>query len=302
MKKNNTWFSIIIWMWLVILITLSAYVLLAYMVPFSKNVKWIENASNAYYQASSWIEQALYFVKKDRSVLTTETWSNMPTTAIWNSFFTTSRWTRIPLSWYWNSEFNSWFNQISQSEPIQLEVWNWMISDWWNVKFIFRVPDLNNWASTLSLSWWWTMPVINWILSSQTDSLIASWSYISADNIWKSNCDIWSSPSCSIQLNSSTLWVKLDWTPQDFSNFYWTNCTWTNSCTLKMSVVNDLVLTPSNTQVPYLEYKIDFWTNSVPDRYTRINSSWKSYWFQKDIEVKVPQQTVNQAFDFTVFQ
>jgi hypothetical protein len=33
-----------------------------------------------------------------------------------------------------------------------------------------------------------------------------------------------------------------------------------------------------------------------------IEASGKAYGFKKDLEVQVPQQTVNQAFDFTVFQ
>ena len=69
-----------------------------------------------------------------------------------------------------------------------------------------------------------------------------------------------------------------------------------------MSVINDLVLSSSAAKIPYLEYQITTFPSSVPDRYTRIESYGKSYGFQKKLDVRVPQQTVNQAFDFTVFQ
>ena len=68
-----------------------------------------------------------------------------------------------------------------------------------------------------------------------------------------------------------------------------------------MSLVRELLLTNGN-RIPYLEYQIDFWTFTVPQRYTRIQASGKAYGFKKDLEVNIPQTTLNQAFDFTVFQ
>jgi hypothetical protein len=69
-----------------------------------------------------------------------------------------------------------------------------------------------------------------------------------------------------------------------------------------MSINNSyLETTLNNTQIPYLEYKITT-TNSIPDRYTTISSAGKSHGFQKELSVSIPQKTVNQALDFTVFQ
>ena len=48
---------------LMILIVLSAYVILAYIIPFMKSVKGVENTSGAYYQAYGGIEEALYHTK-----------------------------------------------------------------------------------------------------------------------------------------------------------------------------------------------------------------------------------------------
>lgn len=299
MKTNKSWFSILIWMWLVILITLSAYVILAYIIPFSKNIKWIENASNAYYVAYSWIEKALYHIKT-RISINSDTWITIPATAIWFNYVTSSSWITIPLSWEWNSEYNSDYNIISPTEPLQLEVWKWYLTNPWSwVQFYFRVPDLDrNWVpddETLV----WTLPIINWMLSSQNDSLIASWSYIDITNwIKKSNCS-W---TCDWKIDGK-LWSILSWSTMNFDQTYYNNNCWVGSwCILKLSIINTLKLSPNLALVPYLEYKITWLSTNFPDRYTKIKSSWKSYWFQKNLEIKIPQQTVNQALDFTVFQ
>lgn len=291
MKKNTQWFSIIIAIWLVLFISLSSYVILDTIVPFSKNTKGMEQSTSAYYLAGAGIEKALFHVAK-RSSLTTESGSIMPTSSTGFAFQTTSSGTIIPPALKWNSEYDKNYNQVSLVEQIQLEVWNNMVTDWSGVNFYFKVPAFTGWTLTLS---WWNIPIINWILSNEDDSLIATWSYLQASQI--SNSSDTSSTWNIDSRDGLTLW----WATQPFSSFYTTNCL-TKSCVLKMSIVNDLVLSTWNTKIPYLEYKIDFGTNSVPQRYTLIQASWKAYGFKKDLEVQVPQQTVNQAFDFTVFQ
>lgn len=296
MKVNNAWFSIILGMWLVILITLSAYVLLAYIVPFSKNVKWIENSSNAYYQSYAWVEKALYHIKT-RSTINVDTGSTLPTTATGFNYTTFSSGMLIPQPWEWNSEYNSGYNIISMSEPLQLEVGRKSTGlsdvDWstTHVNFIFKVPDFDP-LSTLTLSGW-TLPVISWSLSTPDDTLYASWSYITADDV---NDSVSTTPWNIAFKDGFTLsgsLVKF----QDFHDL----CNGSNSwCTLKMGIVSPLKLT-NGTDIPYLEYKINF-DVQFPDRYSKVKATGKSFWFQKDLEVKIPQQTVNQALDFTVFQ
>lgn len=280
-------------MWIMILITLSAYVLLAYMIPFMKSVRWIENTSSSYYKAYKWVEDSLFFVK-NRNLLTQETQENI-TWPVWYFYRTFSSWTTIPIEWYWNSEFSSWFNMISHTEPLQLEIW-W-INNLWNqdINFIFKTPnidELTSWDFSGSVNY----PVINWILSSENDTLIASWTYLNGEDINNSTYfNTWNIRNQE--------WKVLSWSWFTFWDFYNNNCNWTFSwCTLKMSVLNELKFT-DNKLIPYLEYKIIFpsWFQ-VPDRYTRIESYGKSYGFQKKLDVRVPQQTVNQAFDFTVFQ
>lgn len=285
MKKNNGWFSIVIWMALMILIVLSAYVILAYIIPFMKSVKGVENTSGAYYQAYGWIEEALYFTKH-RATLTSETGGLMLSNP-WYAFQTFSSGTSIPQTWYGNSEYSTGHNIISQTEPIQLEIGNGSITTW-NISFDFQVPAFTGGTLTLSGT---NTPMINWILASENNTLYASGTWVTADNINTSNA--W-------QINDKS-GITLLWGQQDFQTFYTNNC-WSNSgCILKMSVINDLVLLSSAAKIPYLEYQISF-PSSVPDRYTRIESYGKSYGFQKKLDVRVPQQTVNQAFDFTVFQ
>jgi len=294
MKKNKKALSLIIAIGITLVMALLAIFILDYMIPFWKNTKNIEQSVSAYYQADSAIEQALYsmswtslWAEIDKDILSTsprDYWIDM-----------ISSWTVLPPVWQWNSEFNSDYNRISIWDPIQIEIWNNSI-DPANFKLYFRVPDLDwNWNNDETLSWG-ILKIINWQLSSSNDVLNASGSQITATQInWvlKSWDEIFKS-----------LWVNQDWlTLNDSSNtfaaFYTSNC-WTNSgCILKMSVINKLET--SSESVPYLEWKIYAWS-SIPLRYRIIETTWKSYWFQKELRVKVPQQTLNEAFDFTVFQ
>lgn len=290
MRKNKEWFSILIWMWLTILIILSAYVILAYMMPFMKSVRGIENTSWAYYQAYSWVEEGLYYTKW-RIDLRTETGSTiLPWESKWVTYQTYSSGKTIPQEWYGNSEYSRDFNIISQTEPIQLQVGKNYITDWDNFRFIFQIPeDLKNWNLSGG-----TGAIVNWMLSSDIDTLIATGSYLSAQDI---NII---TPASQWKIAEKD-WVTLWWLTKNFRTFYQESCVLVG-CILKMSVVNSLKL-ENTTELPYLEYKIDFsWGPDVPDRYTRIESYGKAYDFQKKLNVRVPQQTINQAFDFTVFQ
>lgn len=297
MKKNKSWFSILIWMWLMVLITLTAYVILSFIIPFSKNIKWIENSSVSYYQAYSWIEKALMFLK-NRPNLVTETWSVMSDLPKAFSYNTFSSWSKVPEKWYWNSEYSTWYNIISKTEPLQIELWkkvHWINNLFGNnIKFIFKVPDFWEWI-TYSFSWW-NNPIINWILSSDNNTLYSTWGSVFWTDIHNSDED-----ELDWIINNKS-WITLLGLSKTFSEFYQENCdTDESECVLKMSVLDDLFLI-NWTQIPYLEYKIDFWNSNIPDRYTRVESYGKSYGFQKKLDVRVPQQTINQAFDFTVFQ
>lgn len=309
MQKNNKWSSLLLAMWLVMITSLLAFAILEYIIPFSREIKWIENSSNAYYQANSWIEEALYkvYIRNNSWTLedTTEYYSESDFS--WNKgtkYFTSSSWKTLPPPWEWNSKYDidrNW-NTISQWNPIQLSIWNWMIDS--DFEIAFRVPDLNrDWSSinaeTLS---WTSTPIINWQLSSASDTLNASWSIIKGGKILSSdklftdnNFFIWESD-----------WALLDWSDSSFNNFYTNNCSNSWSwCILKFSVVNKIELDHDNIAIPYLEWLLKLDSGNfmdIPLRYTKITSFWKSYWYKKELEIKIPWQTVNEAFDFTVFQ
>jgi len=301
--KDKKAFSIVIAIWLVLVMNLLVLYILEYMVPYSKNVKWIENSSNAFYQAENSIEEWLYFFSTRWTWTIKEFADKTKPFSSWSwvtyKYSTTSSWNTIPYNWEWNSEYDSTFNKISQWDSIQLKVWKWVKINWSSssTKIFFQVPTI--WSST-TLSWW-SLPIINWQLSSDT----GNWNTLNAKGSWITANDIdWT----DININNFQ-WVDLNWNEDTiymkFWKYYEDHCYWTNSwCTLKFSIINKLELdNTEKTPIPYLEYKFILnSTKKVPLRYSRIKASWKSYGFQKNLEVRVPQQTTNEAFDFTVFQ
>jgi len=306
MKKNNSWFSLIVAIWLVILISILALSILEYIIPFSRNVKWIENSAWSYYRVVSAIEDALW--TKNQKILWTDFSSWTISTVTWYNYTVTASWKLLPPTWKWNSEFNKDWNIISSWNPIQLEVWNNKITqlntnDWNNTSLIIRVPDIDwsptSWAITEAFSWsaTWIGNIIQWQLSSWTWTLNASWSYIQQKDITDSN---------STTNKTILLWtkngVKLDWTPSTLASFYWSNCI-TKSCILKLTVINKLEWKTWLYWwiLPYLEWQFST-PSPIPLRYTNIEAFWKSYGFQKQLNIRVPQNTTIDAFNFTIFQ
>lgn len=299
MQKNNKWFSLPLAMGLVMIISLLAYTILEYIVPFSREIKWVENSSISYYQANSWIEEGLYDVYTRNfswAIEDTDEYFDLDFSWSKNSKYQTySSWNILPPPWEGNSRYDPDWNSISQWNPIQLSIWNLYIDN--DFEIAFRVPNLDNIDTHETLSWGTTLPIVNWQLSSSSNTLNASWSIIFADDILDS--EDWFSNPITLWNDS---WVTLEWNPKDFEDFYAENCWVWSWCVLKFSIINKLELDTDNVSVPYLEWRIDTGDNIIPQRYTKIESSWKSYWYKKDLEINVPWQTVNEAFDFTVFQ
>lgn len=294
-------------MGMVLLITLLAFLILEYIIPFSKNIKWIEHTSKAYYQAASGIEKALLFVWS---------WAVDP----WDSVSVQNNWVisynysvsgsgiTLPIPGEWVSEYDTDWNTLAFWSSLQLEVWDIAWINWDTSSFEFRTP-LIGWSGTRPQLAGSTQALINWQLASQNDLLSAKndfpWStatWITADMV-----NDYYFPGDSRIILWSTLWERLEDGDQSFEDFYTAQCQVTNtSCTLKFSVVNPLVLTTSpgyeaGTQVPYLEWRFVFNT-PIPLRYAGLSSEWSSYGFKKKINVKVPQQSIIEAFWFTVFQ
>ena len=299
MKKNKNAISLIIAIWLALIMSLLALYILEYMIPFWKNTKNIEQSVSAYYYANSAIEQTLYDI--NWTDLWTEINKSLPITSTWFSVNMTALWRVMPPIWQWNSEFDSNYNRIRIWEPIQIEVWWWIVTTSWpnnttgDFTIHLQIPDLNKDDSYNEVLSWDSLKIINLQLSSDDDVLNASGSQITANDI-NDNSNDW----------REYIWYrdgrKLDDSPQKFRDFYYDNCSGTSSwCILKMSIINKLELTDW-TSIPYIEWKFYNKDKDIPLRYTIIDTVWKSYGFQKWLRVKIPQKTLNEALDFTVFQ
>ncbi|MBW7954405.1 hypothetical protein H3C61_01190 [Candidatus Gracilibacteria bacterium] len=289
MKKNNSGISIVVGMGLTLLISLVSFTILSYIMPFLKTTSGVENATKSYYNAYAGVENSLYFIK-NRSSLTTETGAIMPNTKTGTSYQTFSSGSIIPTPGFGNSEYSSGYNIISLTSPIQTEIGNNYITNFSNLNFEFKVPAFTGGSLTLNGSS--TLSIINWILSSENNNLYASGSQITVDNINNNNFGNIENKN-GLNLNTAT--------NETFQTFYNNNCGISKSCLLKMAIIDDLTLT-NGEKIPYLEYKLNFGNNKIPDRYTRIDAYGKSIGYQKYLQVKIPQETIDRAFDFTVFQ
>jgi len=297
MKKNNKkWFSLVLALWLVIFMTLITLNILDYIIPFSKETKDIENSVVAYYQANSWIENALYYLKTKDFKPGTENNSTLISNVIRNNYEITAVWNVLPPVWEWNSEFDENWNQIALWNAIQLEIWYWKV-DFNKAEFAFKVPDFVGSTSDLILDWDGNSPVINWQISSPNNTLNSDWSYLKVNDIWNSNDEF-----SDIELEFWTRdWIDLLENNYKIEDFYTNNCIWTSSgCILKLSLLNNIKLV-SGPNIPYLEWQIDF-DQAVPLRYFTIKTTGNAYSYKKTLEIKIPQKTTNEAFDFTIFQ
>lgn len=296
MKNNKKAFSLVIAMFLMIITSLLALYLLEYIIPFSRNTKWMENWTKAYYEANKWIEEVLFSMKWEDPYF--ETWITNPSSASWYYYSLTSTWNTIPLLWEWTSEIDDNYNKISVSNPVQL-LMKWNI-DWDDVEFYFKVPHFDDSTTTPIVFSWWNNPIINWQLSSEIETLNSSWSQIQNSDVNNSTAS-WTDLH-EISFDTNKKWFTLSWSELDMQNFYDAyNCEF-SWCILKLSIVNELS-SNDNRKIPYLEYKIVFpgWTN-IANYYSKISSYWKSTWYRKDLKLYIPQQTTIEAFDFTVFQ
>lgn len=293
MKKNKKAFSLLVAMWLVLISSLLAYTILEFIVPFSKDVKWIENSTMSYYMANNWIEEGLYFFSKRTDSQLRDEYTKSYVTDYDYKFNTFSSWTFLPPVWKWNSPFDKDWNTIGISNPIQLIIWLWFVTNVNTLSIDFRVPDFNrDWLYLQTLSWT-TTPMINWQLVAPDDALNAT----TANLFTANNVNAW------VQNFNILSWKKVsDGSIDTFPAFFSSNNCNTVKCVLKISIINPLEFATTWWIIPYLEWKMNNWANNIPLQYSVIESEWKSNWFVKKMQIKVPQETVSEAFDFTVFQ
>lgn len=294
MKKNNNWTAIVVWMWLTMLILMTAYVVLDYIIPFSRSIVWSENSTNSYYQSIWAIEDALFKVKNRNSLSTSvvsNTLDDNSVSQIDYSYDVVWLWTTIPQPGKWNSDIDSDYNKIGWNYPLQLEIWNDVFNT--NTRFTFKVPDFD-WNGSSDVLWTSTSTgIISWSIVAEDDTLNADISDF--NNIFiKDNID-----GTALDIKSK-IWMDLTWSWKTFNSFYSSNCT-AADCTLRLNVIWSLINT-NNDLIPYLEYKIDTWNANFPLQYTTVTTSGKSKWFKTNLSAKVKQQTIAEWFDFTFYQ
>lgn len=293
MKYQNTWFSIVFAIIIIVIASTASLYLLSFIIPYGQNVKGLENSTKAYYLWNSAVEQSLWEIQ--RNELGYENTTSFSGSSDY-SYTIIARGNRIPAVSSGNSNFDSDWNTIGFTQPIQLSIWDGMISDWSQVNFYFQVPDFDQNGDNTSqrIAGTSTDPVLYWQLSSRDETLVPrdSRDFITA-------ADIDSSTPFTL---SSRDGVNLDNTISTFSAFYTAHCGSGNDCILRISALTGFEMLGSGVSIPYLEYYIDTSLFSIPTRFTRIDASGKSFGFRKDISVSIPQLTIDQAFDFTVFQ
>lgn len=328
-RIKKKWSAMLIAILVIVFITSLMIYFMEKIVPISKNIKWVENSTAAYYEAQSWVEEALLYMSRDNPVA--ETWATFNLSKpIWYSISMSASWTLTPQDWYWNSEYDSNFNRIWPWEPIQIPIRDNILSSW-NIHILLRAPNLDWTCSTSDYTtiMWWTWMIINWILTWSWNTLYSSW-WITANminDVKKSNlnsneCDKqfwidfyltnpWTLPNNWILIDN---WNDLNWSGWILIDFYnssgpfvwkwlWTNwsvCSW-YKCSIKFSIVTPLKNNNTWQSIPYLEYKAWIW-NSTPLQYAIIETDWFSRWFKRHTKKEVRQLTTNEALDFTVFQ
>jgi len=180
-------------------------------------------------------------------------------------------------------------------EPLQLLIPKTTTVPWNTALLRLRIPDIDA-SGPLAFSGG-TTPIVNWILSSESGSLIASGSQLTASNIGASK----GAGATYSFLSKNGL--TLDGTGITFSDFYTSNCPGKSDCTLKLSISAPLTLASTTSPLaPYLEYQFSAGTAVVPLQYATITTQGYSAGFQKSITRSIRQQTSSEAADFTVFQ
>lgn len=316
MKKNNIYgFSIVIAMWLTMVIGLMAFYLLEYMIPFSRNVKWVENSTKAYYQALSWVEEALIYI--GTWWIGAENTVALTTSPISTAYDIKNTFPLHPPLNTWNSPLDDDWNIIAPGHPIQIYLPRW-ITNFSSFRFYFRVPNFDSNSATLeefndaNLI---EKDIINWQLLSKTNTLNSHPVSSYTDNRIQKNyiCDSSkTTATCTWYRLDIRQWYNLQDTNSTLGSFYTTQCNGADyDCLLKFSIVNELNattwgVTGTIKKIPFLEYRITFWAwlgaVDVPSHIIEVDTSWKSYGYRKDLNISFPQKGTLEAFDFTIFQ
>lgn len=305
MKKTKEAFSLIVAIWLVMVSILLAILIVEYMIPFSRNIRWVENATASYYLAYTWIENGLYFFnsrtgKEEMNDISYSTWA---ISTKWYNYKTYSSWIKIPADWTWDSSFDSNWNTISMGDPIQLSVWYGFLKDLSKLWISFRVPDLNkNWLNDEKLESKVkkkaddTDIIISWQISIDTSDNTETLSALPDEMIKISDINSFK----EIFLWNKN-WRKIDSTDPILASSFFSTCWDSSKCILRFSVVNPLVQEGTWENIPFLEWQIHT-EREIPLRYSIIESTGNTYWFSRVLNARYPQSTIPESLDFAIFQ
>lgn len=288
MYKNTWGFSIVIALGLSLIFSIIWLFLMEYIIPFSRTTANIEQATIAQYKAFSWVEQSLRLISQQEPWYSS-TWSVLSSWPVRRVDYSIAwDWDIIPQAGTWNWISSDW-NRISQIEPIQLLIWDWRISNPFELQL--RVPDFWGSGNLEPIS----APLLLWQVSFENETLSASWGLIRTNDIATSDS------GSTINLWTQSWFVISDNTTQNFWQFYNSNCWNSDECVLRVSVINPII--QWGVEIPFIEYQVRprSWDN-IPYQITNIQSTWLSFWFSRTYNVRVPQVTTSAAFDFTVFQ
>ena len=296
MKQNTTWSALIISILITVIIIVIAIYLLEKIIPFSRDIKGVENGNVSYYRANTALNEALLSMSGSNPGYETGSVASLYTAGSGMVYTVTASGTVLPQPGLWNSEYDANWSILGPGKPIQLVLSTNLNWDTPNTYLNFRVPDLDKIATeTLTGSLGNLTPIINWSLSASGDTLQASGSQILANLPVVSNAS-----SGTVFFNTTKLWLTLSWTANNFSAFYNAKCNSTEKCTLKLSLINPLILT-SGEKAPYLEYQARF-NATVPLQTAVVQTQGYAGGFRKNITRFIQQMTTNEALDFTVFQ
>lgn len=311
--SNKKWFSIVLAMWITMIIWFIAILILEYIIPFSRSIKWVENSSAAFYQAYSGIEEAMWELSQN------DVWHSATDTL--NSSLATdyglilsSNTNIVPPVWKWNSEYDNNWNRLDNKYLVQLRITDTSVN-FNSVDLTFRIPDIDNDGNMTNngdLFWTSSDPMINWVITWTSDPNGSPGSGDEFPVVLNGlNNQLITKNTIN---NSSTIniwwlqWRALDDSVCDIQDFFDNSCSNIRNVTdvvLKMTLIDELSLdawSGNKKYIPYLEYQINFAWVPQPWRYSQIETSGKSYGFRKNLDIKVPQISTNQAFDFAVFQ
>ncbi|MCT4617544.1 MAG: hypothetical protein N4A38_05045 [Candidatus Gracilibacteria bacterium] len=338
MKKNNKGFSIILALFLVLSMILTAQYILSYIIPFGKNTKGIENSAKAYYEATKGLETAIYQIK-DKDVLLTDTpaGTQLANTNIASVFNIDGNSNVMPPVGKGNSDYDKSFNKLSIDKPIEITFTN-NDFDLNDIKLQIKLPNIDaskteklnikiqddisgdylfydkDGAAITAME---NVPIIGWNLSSTKNTLTGT-DYINLGNInTRSLGDeeekyyetgIINLKGKNLQKDEEETTINLFYKDKDADDDKSGAgvCDENNVCKLRFFLINRLTIEANKAAVyPYLEYKLILGTGTASElisNNTHVKAEGKSYGFKRDIELDIPRESTSAAYDFTIMQ